>query len=60
MAEFGLPSTLRDINISGGEPFLRQDLPEIVATVVKARPKARIVISWQWVLTELVLKQMKK
>lgn len=61
VAEFAkLPSTLRDINISGGEPFLRQDLPEIVATVVKACPKARIVISSNGFLTELVLKQMKK
>lgn len=61
VAEFAkLPSTLRDINISGGEPFLRQDLPEIVAVVAKACPKARIVISTNAFLTDLVIKQMKK
>ncbi len=61
MAEFAkLPSTLRDINISGGEPFLRPDLPEIIAVVVKACPKARIVISTNGFLTDLVVKQMKK
>lgn len=61
VAEFAkLPPTLQDINISGGEPFLRQDLPEIVAVVAKACPKARIVISSNGFLTELVLKQMKK
>ncbi len=61
LAEFAkLPATLRDINISGGEPFLHPDLPEIIAVVVKACPKARIVISSNGFLTELVLKQMKK
>ena len=25
-----LPTTLKTINISGGEPFLRKDLPEII------------------------------
>ena len=61
VAEFAkLPSTLRDINISGGEPFLRPDLPEIIAVVVKACPKARIVISTNGFLTDLVVKQMKK
>lgn len=40
-----LPSTLRDINISGGEPFLRHDLPELVKIVKETCPKARIIIS---------------
>ena len=61
VAEFAkLPASLRDINISGGEPFLRQDLPEIIATVAKACPKARMVISSNGFLTDLVIKQMKK
>ncbi|MEK7160716.1 MAG: putative glycoside hydrolase, partial [Patescibacteria group bacterium] len=61
VAEFAkLPSTLRDINISGGEPFLRADLPEIVAIVAKTCPKARIVISTNGFLTDLAVKQMKK
>src|SRR3989344_5533340 len=61
VAQFAkLPSSLRDINISGGEPFLRPDLPEIIAVVAKACPKARMVISTNGFLTDLVVKQMKK
>ena len=40
-----LPTSLRDINISGGEPFLRSDLPEILAAIRRRNPRARLVIS---------------
>ncbi|MEW6019092.1 MAG: radical SAM protein [Pseudomonadota bacterium] len=40
-----LPASLRYINLSGGEPFLRKDLPEVVAAVRKACPKADVIIS---------------
>ncbi len=40
-----LPASLRDINISGGEPFLRGDLPEILAAIKHSNPRARLVIS---------------
>lgn len=40
-----LPQTLDDVNISGGEPFLRKDLAEIVATVHGRVPHARMVVS---------------
>ncbi len=40
-----LPASLRSINVSGGEPFLRDDLVEIVSVMRRACPKARIVIS---------------
>ena len=40
-----LPASLRDINISGGEPFLRRDLPEILAAIRSTNPRARLVIS---------------
>ena len=40
-----LPRTLRSINVSGGEPFLRDDLVEIVAVMKQACPRARVVIS---------------
>jgi MoaA/NifB/PqqE/SkfB family radical SAM enzyme len=40
-----LPRSLRSINVSGGEPFLRDDLVEIVAVMREACPDARIVIS---------------
>jgi len=55
-----LPTTLRDINISGGEPFLRKDLPDFIAEVVKTCPKARIVISSNGFATALIVEQMKK
>ena len=40
-----LPDALRYVNISGGEPFLRQDLLELVRTAASACPKAQIIIS---------------
>ncbi|MHB0866617.1 MAG: radical SAM protein [Thermoleophilia bacterium] len=40
-----LPDSLRYVNLSGGEPFLRQDLPELVQTVKRAAPAAQIIIS---------------
>jgi len=40
-----LPPSLRDVNISGGEPFLRSDLPQILAAIKSTNPKARLVIS---------------
>jgi len=40
-----LPDTLRYVNLSGGEPFLRRDLPELVDAVMAASPRAQIIIS---------------
>jgi MoaA/NifB/PqqE/SkfB family radical SAM enzyme len=40
-----LPTTLNDVNISGGEPFLRKDLAEIVRVVHERVPRARMVVS---------------
>jgi Fe-coproporphyrin III synthase len=40
-----LPQTLRDINITGGEPFLRRDIVQIVANMRKAAPYARFVLN---------------
>jgi molybdenum cofactor biosynthesis enzyme MoaA len=40
-----VPSTLRDINISGGEAFMRKDLVDIVKTVHQKCKNPRIVIS---------------
>jgi len=40
-----LPATLRDVNISGGEPFLRKDLAEVVRIVNERLPRARIIVS---------------
>lgn len=40
-----LPKTLKDVNISGGEPFLRGDLPDIVRIIHGRLPRCRIVVS---------------
>ena len=40
-----LPASLRDINITGGEPFLRRDLADIVAVIKERCRKARLIIS---------------
>ena len=39
-----LPKTLKDIDITGGEPFLRDDLSEIVKILKEICPKARVLI----------------
>jgi len=49
-----LPDSLRDINISGGEPFLRADLVEIIETVRKSNPKAKITVSSNGFLVETI------
>ncbi|MCD4690704.1 radical SAM protein [bacterium] len=40
-----LPRSLKSINVSGGEPFLRDDLVDIVKVMRERCPRARIVIS---------------
>ncbi len=40
-----LPETLRDVNISGGEPFLREDIVEFVSAIYRRCRAPRIVIS---------------
>src|SRR5574337_2125147 len=48
-----LPSGLRFINITGGEPFIRQDIAEIIEVI---RPKTgRIVISTNGFFTDRIL-----
>jgi len=54
-----LPRSLTNINITGGEPFLRRDLPDIVR-VLHDRCGARMVISTHGMMTNLVREQMKE
>ncbi|MBI4320990.1 MAG: radical SAM protein [Chloroflexi bacterium] len=49
-----LPSTLRTINVSGGEPYLREDLPDVVRAIRTGCPGAQITISTNGILTERV------
>jgi MoaA/NifB/PqqE/SkfB family radical SAM enzyme len=55
-----LPSSLRDINISGGEPFLRADLAQIIKNCAHACPRARIVISTNGFATALIIERMRE
>lgn len=53
-----LPSSLKDINITGGEPFLRKDLHKIVGNIKSAYPKARLVINTNGFLPQNIAKQI--
>lgn len=53
-----LPRTLKDINITGGEPFLRMDLPEIIEALKEIAPFSRLVISTNGFLPKLMKKQV--
>lgn len=55
-----LPPTLRYINLTGGEPFLRKDLPAIVGIIKKQCPRAQIIISSNGFAADLIIKQLKK
>ncbi len=53
-----LPSGLRFINITGGEPFIRRDIEEIIKVI---KPKTeRIVISTNGFFTERIVELCKK
>ncbi len=53
-----LPSSLEMVDLTGGEPFLRNDIPEIVGVVRAACPKARILITTNGFLPEKIKKQI--
>ena len=53
-----LPSGLRFINITGGEPFVRQDLDEIIE--VLRNKTERIVISTNGYFTDRIVKLCEK
>ncbi len=53
-----LPSSLEMIDLTGGEPFLRSDMADIVRVVRKACPKARILITTNGFLYHSIEKQI--
>jgi len=55
-----LAPTLKHINLTGGEPFLRADISEIVKIIKEVSPKAQIIISSNGLATELISAQIKK
>lgn len=50
-----LPGSLRTVNVTGGEPFLRSDLADVVQAMSNASPKARIVFSTNGLLTNKIV-----
>ena len=55
-----LPISLDDINITGGEPFLRDDLLEILDIIFNRCHPDKVVISTNGFLTETILKRAKE
>ena len=55
-----IPGGLRDINITGGEPFLSQDIVLIVKRLTAESPRASFIISSNGFATELILSKMKE
>jgi len=53
-----LPQRLRDIDLTGGEPFLHPNLVEIVRILKNTCPKARILITTNGLLPEKIKKIM--
>ncbi|MDD4289913.1 MAG: radical SAM protein [Patescibacteria group bacterium] len=51
---------LKYINLSGGEPFLRTDLYEIVKILKQNNPNSNIIISSNGFITDLIVKTVKK
>ncbi|MDI6808905.1 MAG: radical SAM protein [Candidatus Eisenbacteria bacterium] len=55
-----LPASLRYINISGGEPFMREDLFDVVSVIKRRCPESHIIISTNGLLPDRVERMMKK
>jgi len=55
-----LPKSLQTVNVTGGEPFLREDVVEVVRQIHDVSPKSRIVISTNGLLTERITKSISE
>jgi MoaA/NifB/PqqE/SkfB family radical SAM enzyme len=55
-----LPASLRSINVSGGEPFLRGDIADIVGVMRAACPGARIVISTNGLMPDRIAAEVAR
>jgi MoaA/NifB/PqqE/SkfB family radical SAM enzyme len=53
-----LPSSLKSINVTGGEPFLRKDLPEIIRVIKETCHNAKLVISSHGFMSERIKQLM--
>lgn len=54
-----LPSSLRTVNITGGEPFLRKDLVEVVRNIHSSAPSCRLVFSTNGMLTDTIVETIE-
>lgn len=54
-----VPSTLRDVNISGGEAFMRDDVVDIVKVIHQKCDDPRIVVSTNGFRTEHIISSME-
>ncbi len=55
-----LPLDLETLNLSGGEPFLRADLSEMIKIAKKTCPNISITISSNGFATDLIIERMKE
>ena len=55
-----LPSSIKNINMTGGEPFLRDDLTEIVSIINKTCGHPRLVFSCNGLATPLIEKRVRE
>ena len=55
-----LPRNARNINITGGEPFLREDIVEIIRAIVRQCPKAKIIISTNGFSPSLIKRRLQE
>jgi len=55
-----VPSSLKDINVSGGEAFMRDDVVEIVRVINQKCDKPRIVISTNGFRTKHIISSMEE
>ncbi|HBG49576.1 MAG TPA: hypothetical protein DDW90_08780 [Cyanobacteria bacterium UBA9971] len=55
-----LPSSLKDVNLTGGEPFLRNDIVEIARNLTKLNSGIRLIFSSNGFLTDKIVENMKE
>jgi MoaA/NifB/PqqE/SkfB family radical SAM enzyme len=55
-----IPGNLKDINITGGEPFLNGNILEILRILNEKSPDASLIISSNGLATELIASRMEK
>jgi Fe-coproporphyrin III synthase len=58
LAEYEKLSGFKNINISGGEPFLRPDLVDLIKVLVTNNPQAELIMSTNGFATELIKQKM--